>query len=278
LTKKKRKLELELARKRLIFPDLYHVEEQGSESNNTLHSEQLINVKSSPFPGNNILRLMEKRTKDIIATGYPLEIESNGVTGPTQMGSAQINMESMSGCLKIIYFQIENREPIDLHLFDQYSFLNTMMAYQLGGHDQSINLGDHASNGYDSNVIYPKKGGIQKAKKSESVKKLVKSMVLYIDANPNFNKPKPATLARAIHAIIQKFTNTGQNHKLKAFANFELNCPEPKTIGTWISNLNLDFNGCPSLKSPRYNKLIELFERDYPKSTIERILKKYEIQ
>jgi len=273
LAKKKQELELELARKRLIFPDLYHIKKQGSESDKYQHSEQLKNIKDSPLSGNNVLRLMEKRIKEVIATGYPLDIESEGVTLPTQLGSARINMESMSDLLKTIYYLIDNGKPIDLNLFDQYSFLNTMMSYQLGGHDQSINLGDHAANGFENNVINPKKGGFGKAKKSEPIKALVKSMVLYITANPNYNNPKPSTLANAIHFIIQTFAFTGENYKLKTFENFEDNCPDPRTIGTWISNLNLDCDECSYLRSPSGNKLIELFKRDYPHKTIARILK-----
>lgn len=271
MVNKRKKIDKDIIKRRFIFPELYASDTKLNETEKPQHSEELNGIKNSRYPGNEVLKLIEKRIQSIVANNYPLNMDNELI--PTQLGSALINMRHIAELLKIIYYQIENKQPIDINTFEQLLFTNTMMSYQLGGHDQTINIGEHAANGYENNVLNPSKGGIEKAKKSKPVKDLVESMISRLNSNPNFNLPKNPTLSSAIYSIISEFAYQDKNIELKAFANFKDSCPEPSTIDKWVSSFNLVINKEPSLKSPSCNKIIELLQKDYPKRTLARLLK-----
>jgi hypothetical protein len=280
LTKNKQELEIEreLASKRLIFTDLYPTMIQGQKLKPPEESNSLKNIKGSSFPGNNVLRLMQDRIKQIITTGYPIDITLKGLNQPTQLGNALSNLESVAGLLKIIYNQIENEQPIDNYLFDQFIFTITMAAYQAGGHDQSINLGEHACDGFDYKEVNPTSGGNAKAKKGDLVRNLVNLMENTIKTNSKIGKVTNPKLAESISDVIFSFSSEENNRDLQALKYFRDKTPATEVVLKWLRKNKVSHNFSADLPSLDLKDIMLLLQKLFPAERIYQELTKSDFQ
>jgi len=230
--------------------------------------DDLFKVLESSTPGTGLIELLGKRIEKAYKSGSNLV--DNQSHENTELGNLNDNILIICKQLKQ-YSSVQEVNELSYTLIENILTTAITIGYTAGSHDMRANLERHGAKGYKSSITTPKKAGDKKSEQSKNVKKLVYKMADSIRDHPTLCTDNK-TLSFAISSLIYKFKEKGNNRNMVSLKNFKDNCPDVRTVRTWLNENYKEDNKNYKLRKPALNRLEKELEKLFSMKSIKKIL------
>lgn len=230
--------------------------------------DDLFKVHKSSTPGTGLIELLGKRIEKAYESGSTLV--DNLSNENTELGNLNDNILIICKQLKQ-FSAVSEVNELSYTLLEHIITTAITIGYTAGSHDMKANLERHGAKGYKSSITTPKKAGDSKSERSANVKKLVNNMADSIRDHPTLCTDNK-TLSFAISSLIYKFKEKGNHRNMLSLKNFKDNCPDVRTVRTWLNESYKVDNKNYKLRKPALNRLEKELEKLFPMKSIKKIL------